>query len=71
MPSGRGTLATLSQGVRRFDLRQARYWGEAKMRLQALSTAAALNLTRWNAWLQGIPRGPTRIARFAQLVITA
>lgn len=71
MPSGRGTLATLSQGVRRFDLRQARYWGEAKMRLQALSTAAALNLTRWNAWLQGIPRGPTRISRFAQLVITA
>ena len=66
-----GIEATLSQGVRRFDLRQARYWGEAKMRLQALSTAAALNLTRWNAWLQGIPRGPTRIARFAQLVITA
>ena len=57
--------------MRRFDLRQARYWGEAKMRLQALSTEDALNLTRWNAWLQGIPRGLTRIARFVQLVITA
>ena len=53
-----GIEATLSQGVRRFDLRQARYWGEAKMRLGALSTAAALNLTRWSAWVKDIPRGP-------------
>gem|GEM_PF-6284669 len=58
MPSGKGTFATLYQGVRRFGLSQARYWGEAKTRLQALSTGAALNLIGWSAWLKDIPEDP-------------
>lgn len=66
-----GIEGTVSQAVRRFDLRQARYWGEAKVRLQALGTAAALNLVRFDAWLLGTPRSTTRKARFARLSLSA
>ncbi len=45
---------SLSQAVRRCDLRHARYWGLAKTRLQALFTAVALNLTRGSAFLAGV-----------------
>jgi IS5 family transposase len=41
-----GVESTLSQGVRAFGLRQARYRGLAKTGLQNVATAAALNLDR-------------------------
>ena len=39
----------------------------AKTHLQHIATAAALDLDRVAAWLQGRPRAPTRISRFAAL----
>ena len=65
-----GIEGTISQAVRRFDLRQARYWGTAKVRLQALGTAAAMNLVRFDAWNQRIPRGATRIPILARIPLT-
>ena len=41
-----GVEGTMSQGVRRCDIRHARSRGLAKTRLQHLATAAALNLLR-------------------------
>ena len=46
---------TISQGVRSFGLRQARYRGLAKPGLQNVATAAALNLDRLAAWLAKRP----------------
>src|SRR4051812_31424876 len=47
-----GIEGTLSQGVRAFGLRQARYRGLAKMHLQTVATAVALNVDRLAAWLE-------------------
>jgi transposase len=58
-----GIEGTLSQAVRCFGLRCARYL--AKAHLQHVATAAALD--RIAAWLQGRPLAPTRISRFAAL----
>jgi len=44
-----------------------RYIGLAKVRLQHLLTAVALNVVRMVAWLHGIPHAKTRISRFAAL----
>ena len=46
-----GAEGLLSQGVRAFALRQARYCGLARTRLQHLLIAAAMNLARLDAWL--------------------
>jgi transposase len=62
-----GIESTLSQGVRAFGLRRARYRGLAKTGLQSVATAAALNLDRLTAWLANRPLAPTRISRFAAL----
>jgi len=48
-------------------LRQARYRGLAKTRLQNIAIAAALNLDRISAWLSHRPLAPTRTSRFAAL----
>jgi hypothetical protein len=63
----RGVEGTLSQGVRAFGLRRARYRGLAKTGLQHLATAAATNLDRLAAWLSKRPLAPTRTSRFAAL----
>jgi transposase len=63
-----GIEGTISQGVRSFGLRRARYWGEAKTHLQHVATAAAMNVSRIADWLGGIPRAKTRKSRFARLV---
>ena len=60
-----GVEGTLSQAVRGFGLRCARYRGLAKVHLQHVATAAALD--RVAAWLQGRPLAPTRTSRFAAL----
>ncbi len=65
-----GVESTHEQGIRRCGLREARYIGLAKTRLQHILTAAALNLVRVNEWLFGAPRAKTRVSRFAQLAPT-
>jgi len=45
-----GIEATLSQGVRAFGLRRARYRGIEKTTLQHIMTAVAVNLARLVAW---------------------
>jgi transposase len=62
-----GVEGTLSQAVRTFGLRQARYRGLAKTSLQGVATAAALNLDRIAAWFAKRPLAPTRTSRFAAL----
>jgi transposase len=62
-----GIEGTLSQGVRAFGLRQCRYRGLPKTRLQHLATAAAINIDRLAAWLDGRPHAKTRVSRFAAL----
>lgn len=62
-----GIEGTLSQGVRAFGLRQARYRGLAKTHLQHVATATALNLVRLADWLNHVPRATTRRSRFAAL----
>jgi Transposase DDE domain len=62
-----GIEGTLSQGIRAFGLRQARYLGEAKTHLQHLITATAINVARLLDWLAEVPRCKTRTSRFAAL----
>ncbi len=62
-----GIEGTISQGVRGFELRQSRYIGLAKTRLQHILTAAAINLERIYAWLEGVPLAKTRISHFQKL----
>ena len=62
-----GIEGTLSQGVRVFGLRQARYRGLAKVGLQIVTSAAALNLDRLGAWFTKRSLAGTRISRFAAL----
>ena len=62
-----GVEGTLSQGVRAFGLRWARYRGLAKTHLQHVATAAAMNVDRIVAWLDERPRAKTRTSRFAAL----
>jgi transposase len=65
-----GVESSLSQGVRRFDLRQSRYIGLARTQLQQTITATAMNLVRVADWLRkrgGTPpkRSPGHFARLA------
>ena len=62
-----GVEGTHSQGVRRCDLRQARYLGLVKTQLQQILTAVALNLLRIAEWLAEVPLAKTRVSAFAAL----
>ena len=62
-----GIEGTISQGVRSFGLRRSRYAGLAKVHLQHMATAAAINMDRIFAWLEAVPRAATRTSRFASL----
>ena len=64
-----GVESSLSQGIRRFDLRQSRYLGLARTHLQQLLNATAMNVVRVIAWLWGEPLGERRRkpGHFAQL----
>jgi transposase len=66
-----GIEGTHSQAERRCGVRRCRYVGEAKVRLQHLLTAAALNLVRWMEWLQETPRARTRRSAFVRLMAAA
>jgi transposase len=65
-----GIEGTLSQGIRAFGLRKARYRGLAKTHLQHVATATAINLVRLADWLNGTPRATTRRSAFAALAPT-
>ncbi len=62
-----GIEATISQGVRAFDLHRSRYLGRPKPHVQHLSIAAAINLVRLVAWLDGDLLAPTRVSAFEKL----
>jgi len=62
-----GIEGTLSQSIRAFGLRQARYQGLVKVHLQHIFTATALNFTRIFAWRSELPRAHTRQAAFVRL----
>jgi transposase len=62
-----GIEGTLSQGIRRTDLRHTRYIGLAKTRLQHILTATALNFCRIAEWLADKSPAPTRTPAFVRL----
>lgn len=66
-----GIEATISQAVRRCDLRHARYRSLPKVGLQHQMTAAALNLVRAADWLAGHPRAGTRQSPFVRTMAHA
>jgi transposase len=55
-----GVESSLSQGIRRFAVRQSRYRGLVRTHLQHLFTATAMNIVRVIAWLKGTPLGERR-----------
>lgn len=63
-----GVEGTLSQGIRAFGLRRARYIGQAKTHLQHILIAVAINIVRVVEWVKGTPRATTRLSPFARLV---
>ncbi len=62
-----GVEGAISQGVRAFGLRRARYRGLAKTHLQHVASATALNVDRLTGGVNGVPRARTRSAHFAAL----
>ena len=66
-----GVEGTLSQGVRAFGMRRARYLGLDKTGLQQACSAAAINALRAVRWLAGSTRAKTRVTRFAALANVA
>jgi len=62
-----GVEGTISQGVRGFELRSARYVGLDKVHLQHILTATAMNAVRLFAWFEGVPLAKTRVSSFAKL----
>jgi transposase len=64
-----GVESSLSQGVRRFALRQSRYIGLARTHLQQVLTATAMNVVRVIDWLRGKPLGEKKrpASRFTRL----
>ena len=63
-----GIEGTLSQGIRAYGLRHARYIGEAKTHLQHVLTAAAINVVRLGNWLMQTPLAKTRTSAFQTLI---
>lgn len=64
-----GIEGTISQAVRRCDMRTTRYIGQAKTHLQNLAISAAINLARLFAWLCEIPLAHTRTSAFVSLAL--
>jgi transposase len=63
-----GIEGTHSQAVRSLGLRRTRYLGLMKTSLHHVFTAAAINLIRFDAFLEGKKAAKTRTSRFAALV---
>jgi transposase len=62
-----GVEGTISQATNALGMRRARYLGIAKVHLQHLLTATAMNLLRVLDWLSGKDHAPTRVSAFARL----
>ncbi len=64
-----GIESGISQGTRRFDMRQSRYIGRERTHLQQILVAIAMNLVRVMAWLWNETVGEERrpLGRFARL----
>lgn len=62
-----GVEGAISQAVRCFGLRKARYIGQTKVHLQHVAIAAAINLTRIVAWLEEPTLAHTRVSSFQAL----
>jgi transposase len=62
-----GIEGMLSQGVRAFGVRHARYRGLKRTHLQEVATATAVNVGRIVNCLNGVPLAATRQPRFAAL----
>jgi transposase len=62
-----GVEGTHAQALQRCGLRQCRYTGMAKVHLQHVLTAAAINLVRIADWWTGMSRAATRLSRLAAL----
>jgi transposase len=66
-----GIEGTVAQAVRTCDMRQARYIGLNKLRLQAFFTATALNVLRACTWIADGTHASTPVSRFTRLVASA
>jgi len=66
-----GIEGTVAQAVRTCGMRQARYMGSKKLRLQAFFTATALNVLRACAWLADGTHASAPVSRFARLMASA
>lgn len=62
-----GIEGSISQAVRVFDVRYARFIGYAKLQLQHFATGAAFNFVRLAAWWHDPKRAQTRTSAFAAL----
>jgi transposase len=62
-----GIEGTISQSVRAFGARRARYRGLPKTHLQQVLTAVAMNVRRMVAWLDEVPKATTRTSHLAAL----
>ena len=62
-----GVEGTISQGIAIADLRQTRYIGLPKTRLQHILTALGMNILRLGAWWADRPSALTRTPPFARL----
>ena len=62
-----GVEGTISQAVRRFDLRLTRYRGLEKTHLHNVATACAINLSRFFAATNHLTRATTRTSAMSAL----
>lgn len=62
-----GVEGTISQGIHTCRMRRSRYFGEAKTHLSHLMMAAAMNLMRILAWLNGTPKHQVKPSAFQRL----
>ncbi|MGW2564359.1 IS1182 family transposase [Streptomyces sp. NPDC001514] len=66
-----GVEGTISQAVRRTRLRRTPYRGQVRTHLATVFSAAALNIIRVDAWLNGTPLGTTRVSHLNRLTLAA
>ncbi|MET7520650.1 transposase [Streptomyces sp. NPDC005480] len=62
-----GVEGTISQAVRRTQIRRTRFTGLPKTHLGHVFAATAINIIRLDAWLTGTPLGPTRTSHLAPM----
>jgi transposase len=67
MPDEKASKPPSPKRVRAFDMRRTRSVGANKTHLQQVSIAAAINLVRIVAWLDGDEPAPTRVSAFQRL----